>query len=59
MSEKNLEKISLTVQDIRTLAAGMRPDCADARDCHGCPAKTAMTDRTGIASLSDVPAVRK
>jgi hypothetical protein len=49
-----MEKIYLAVQDIRTLAARSRPDCADARECNGCPAIIALPDRLGIACLFDV-----
>lgn len=54
MSDKKMEKIYVAVQDIRTLAARTRPDCADARDCPGCPAKIAIPDRLGIACLYDL-----
>lgn len=54
MSEKKMEKISLAVQDIRTLSARTRAGCADARDCPGCPAKIALSNRFGIACLFDV-----
>jgi len=54
MSEKKMEKIYIAVQDIRTLAARTRPDCADTRDCPGCPAKIAISNRIGIACLFDV-----
>ena len=54
MSEKKMEKIYIAVQDIRTLAARTRPDCADTRDWPGCPAKIAISNRIGIACLFDV-----
>ena len=54
MSDKKMEKIYLAVQDIRTLAARARPECADARECNGCPAIIALPDRLGIACLFDL-----
>jgi hypothetical protein len=54
MSDKKMEKIYIAVQDIRTLAARTQPNCANARDCPGCPAKIAMSSRIGVACLFDV-----
>jgi len=54
MRDKKMEKIYLAVQDIRTLAARTRPNCADARECIGCPAIIALPDRLGIACLFDI-----
>ena len=54
MSDKKMEKIYLAVQDLRTLAARARPDCADACDCIGCPAIIALPDKMGIACLFDI-----
>lgn len=46
-----MEKIFIAVQDVLTLAARTRPDCADAHDCPGGPAKIAMPERIGVACL--------
>ena len=54
MSDNKMEKIYLAVQDIRTLAARARPECSDSRDCIGCPAIIALSDRRGIACLFDI-----
>ena len=54
MSDKKKEKICLAVQDIKTLAARARPDCADACDCIGCPAIIPLPDRLGIDCLFDI-----